>query len=39
MELTPLQTFIIALTFRLSIPIVLFVGVVYFYKRKAKKHI
>ncbi|GEM_PF-1461499 len=37
MELTPLQTFIIALVFRISIPIVLFVGIIYFYKKKGKK--
>ena len=37
MELTPLQTLIIALVFRISIPIVIFVGVLYFYKRKGKK--
>jgi len=37
MELTPIQTFIIALLFRISIPILLFVAVLYFYKKKAKK--
>ncbi len=37
MELTPLQTLIIALAFRISIPIVLFVGIIYFYKIKGKK--
>ncbi|KYC44476.1 MAG: hypothetical protein APG12_00858 [Candidatus Methanofastidiosum methylothiophilum] len=34
MELTPIQTFVIALLFRISVPILLFVVVLYFYKKK-----
>jgi len=37
MELTPLQTLIIALALRILIPILLFVGIMYFYKKKGKK--
>jgi hypothetical protein len=37
MELTPYQTLIIAIVFRISIPIVIFIGIIYFYKMKGKK--
>ncbi len=37
MELTPFQTFIVAIVLRISIPIILLVGVLYFYKNKTKK--
>ncbi len=37
MELTHLQTLIIALALRISIPILIFVGIIYYYKKKGNK--
>jgi hypothetical protein len=37
MEFTPLQTLIIALFFRASVPLLIFGGVMYYYKKKVAK--
>lgn len=37
MEFTPLQTLVIALFFRASVPLLIFGGVLYYYKKRGNK--